>query len=132
MRALVWASLFTVAALSPSTASAQATDVTHLELMVDRFNAKPMQLLDVRSAEEFHQGHIKGAVNIPHTEIAQVADSLEKDAPIVVYCRSGRRAQIAIEAMQELGYSNLYHLQGDMLGWQELNLPQISAKDKSQ
>jgi phage shock protein E len=65
--------------------------------------------LDVRSAEEFAAGHLPGAVNIPHTEVAtRIAElKLDKATPIAIYCKSGRRAGIALEALQQLGYSDL-------------------------
>ena len=65
--------------------------------------------LDVRSAEEYAAGHIAGAVNIPHTEITQRISELKLDqnTPIALYCKSGRRAGIALDALQQLGYSDL-------------------------
>ncbi|MBU1312242.1 MAG: rhodanese-like domain-containing protein [Gammaproteobacteria bacterium] len=65
--------------------------------------------LDVRSAEEFAAGHLSGAINIPHTEVAQRINELKlaKDADIALYCKSGRRAGIAMETLQQLGYTNL-------------------------
>lgn len=65
--------------------------------------------LDVRSAEEFASGHVDGAINIPHTEIAARIGELQlpQDANIALYCGSGRRAGIAIETLQQLGYTNL-------------------------
>lgn len=65
--------------------------------------------LDVRSADEFAAGHVDGAINIPHTEIAaRIAElQLPEDANIALYCGSGRRAGIAIETLQQLGYTNL-------------------------
>ena len=65
--------------------------------------------IDVRSAGEYAQGHIDGAVNIPHTEIAEqiTALKLDKDTKIALYCGSGRRAGIALETLQQLGYTRL-------------------------
>jgi len=65
--------------------------------------------LDVRSAEEFAAGHVEGAINIPHTDIATRISELQltKDTDIALYCGSGRRAGIAIETLQQLGYTKL-------------------------
>lgn len=65
--------------------------------------------IDVRSASEYADGHIAGAVNIPHTEIAEQITTLklDKDTKIALYCGSGRRAGIALETLQQLGYTNL-------------------------
>ena len=71
-------------------------------------------LLDVRQADEFNAGHIDGAVVVPHDTIAEkIGDVVpDKNAPVFVYCRSGRRSAIAIEAMKQLGYTNLTDLGG--------------------
>ena len=75
-------------------------------------------LLDVRSEEEFSEGHIPGAIIIPHEEISERAESeiLEKDIPIFVYCRSGRRSKIAAEELVALGYSEIYEF-GGIIDW---------------
>ena len=71
-------------------------------------------LLDTRTREEYDQGHIPGALLIPHTEIAQRAtDELpDKDQVILVYCRSGNRSKQASEVLAELGYTNVKEFGG--------------------
>ena len=71
-------------------------------------------LLDVRQADEFNAGHIKGAVLVPHDTIAEKIGAVvpDKNTPVYVYCRSGRRSAIAVEAMRKLGYTNLTDLGG--------------------
>lgn len=78
-------------------------------------------ILDVRSEKEFNSGHVPGALNIAHTEIADNLQKLlaHKDKPIVVYCRSGFRAGKATDILLDQGFSQLMHLQGDMLNWQK-------------
>lgn len=81
-------------------------------------------ILDVRSGEEYAEGHIAGAINIPHQELAaHLAQLGSIETPLLVYCRSGRRAGIALETLTELGYRSLQHLDGDMLAWQSLAFP---------
>ena len=65
--------------------------------------------IDVRSAEEFNAGHLQGAVNIPHDKIVEgiKAISSDKDAPINLYCRSGRRAEAALTELKNAGYTNV-------------------------
>ncbi len=83
-------------------------------------------LLDVRTPEEFAAGHIPGAVNLPHTEIAARLDELLPlaDHGVVVYCRSGRRAELGASVLLGEGIA-VGHLAGDMLGWQEAGLPVV-------
>lgn len=65
--------------------------------------------IDVRSAEEFQQGHLSGAINLTHNEIAQKIAQISpnKNEPIHLYCRSGRRAEAALNELKKLGYSNV-------------------------
>ena len=75
-------------------------------------------ILDVRTQEEYDQGHIPGAILIPDTEIETKAEEVltDKDQLILVYCRSGRRSKIAAEALVELGYTNIKEF-GGIIEW---------------
>ncbi|KAA1188555.1 rhodanese-like domain-containing protein [Pseudohalioglobus sediminis] len=69
--------------------------------------------IDVRSTEEFQEGHVAGAELIPHEEIAAGIARLQPalDTPLYLYCRSGRRAGLAAEVLRELGYSRVINLE---------------------
>ena len=71
-------------------------------------------VLDVRSPDEYASGHLEGALNIPHDMISDgiAAAVPDKSMQIVLYCRSGRRAQTALKTMQDLGYENVLNLGG--------------------
>ena len=75
-------------------------------------------VLDVRTEEEFAQGHIPGAMLIPDYAIREEADKAlpDKDALILVYCRSGRRSKNAAQILLELGYTNIREF-GGILDW---------------
>ena len=75
-------------------------------------------ILDVRTQEEYDQGHIPGAIVISHEEIKEKAVDVltDKDQLILVYCRSGRRSKIAAEALVELGYTNIKEF-GGIIDW---------------
>ena len=75
-------------------------------------------ILDVRTQEEYDQGHIPGATQISHEEIAEKAEKVltDKNQLILVYCRSGRRSKIAAEALAELGYTNIKEF-GGIIDW---------------
>ena len=81
-------------------------------------NLEEFVLLDVRNEEEFAEGHIPGAVVIPYDEIEERAEEEipEKDVPLFVYCRSGRRSKIAAESLVSLGYSEIYEF-GGIIAW---------------
>lgn len=71
-------------------------------------------ILDVRTADEYAEGHIPNAINLDHEDISSKAEVLlpDQDTLILVYCRSGRRSKIAAEALVELGYSNVKEFGG--------------------
>ena len=75
-------------------------------------------ILDVRTQEEYDEGHIPGAIVISHEEIAEKAEKVltDKEQLILVYCRSGRRSKIAAEALVELGYTNIKEF-GGIIDW---------------
>ncbi|MBW8189619.1 rhodanese-like domain-containing protein [Neiella marina] len=68
-------------------------------------------LIDVRTAEEFQQGHLAGAINIPYQLIVAGAKhyQLPADGAVVVYCRSGRRSGIAEQALEQAGFQQVYN-----------------------
>ena len=75
-------------------------------------------ILDTRTEAEYDEGHIPGAIVIPHDEIADRAEEElpDKDRSILVYCRSGRRSKLAAEALVELGYTNIKEF-GGIIDW---------------
>ena len=87
-------------------------------------------VLDVRTPEEFAEGHVPGAVNIPYDQVAQRLAELEssRNTDIVAYCRSGRRTGLALETLKANGFARLLHLQGDLPGWQEAGHPVQATK----
>jgi len=82
------------------------------------------QLIDVRTPEEFNSKHLDNAQNIDYngsdfdTEIAK----LDKNKPTFVYCLSGGRSSSAVAKMQEMGFTELYNLEGGMMKWNALGL----------
>jgi len=82
-------------------------------------------VLDVRSAKEFAEGHLPGAVNISHDELESRLAELDarRDSEVVVYCRSGRRAEIALDLLSKAGFGRLSHLEGDYLAWSAAQRP---------
>lgn len=70
-------------------------------------------LIDVREPEEFKQGSIKGAVNIPLGKIGSIGGFVDdKDKPIFVYCRSGARASKAVSGLKKMGYTSVKNIGG--------------------
>lgn len=65
--------------------------------------------IDVRTPEEFQAGHLDGAINIINDDLAQRIANIEpnKNAPINLYCRSGRRAEVGRKILMDMGYTNV-------------------------
>lgn len=85
------------------------------------------QIIDVRTPEEFADGHIAGAVNIP-VESADFLDNvaqLDPNGTYAVYCRSGNRSQGAVDGMASVGIENIYELESGTIGWTGEGLPLV-------
>ena len=102
MKKLAW--ILGVAAMMPMMVNAEQTPAVQMQTQ-----KAPGVWIDVRSAEEYQQGHLTGAINLTHTEIAQRISEVapDKNQPINLYCRSGRRAEMALNELKKLGYSNV-------------------------
>lgn len=82
-------------------------------------------ILDVRTAKEFADGHVAGAVNIDvnQADFAQKIDQLDRSKTYIVYCRLGRRSSKAVGIMATKGFKNLYNVSDGFLGWNKNGLP---------
>jgi rhodanese-related sulfurtransferase len=83
--------------------------------------AEGAQLIDVRADHEWEAGHLPGATHIPLAELAQRAGEIDKDRPVVVYCRGGSRSEMATTALAEAGYDAAKLAEG-AVGWEEEGL----------
>ena len=78
-------------------------------------------ILDVRTADEFESGYIKGAVNMDihgGADFIASIQSLDKSKSYFVYCRSGARSGQACQLMSQMGFSAVYNLEGGFLAWE--------------
>jgi len=72
-------------------------------------------IVDVREKYEYKRGHIKGAVNIPLSQLRNRTSEIPRDQPVYLHCRSGQRSYNAVMALQNLGYRNVYNIAGSFL-----------------
>jgi rhodanese-related sulfurtransferase len=71
-----------------------------------------VKVVDVRTPAEFAKGHVPGAINIPHDEVARRhAEIGAPSTPVLLYCRTGRRSELAARALREKGFGTIYDLQ---------------------
>lgn len=83
-------------------------------------------LIDLRDKKDFNQGHISGSRNIPYSQLDRHIDELKSsERPLVFICNMG---QVAGTALQRVGHSDSYRLQGGILNWKAQNFPLIKTK----
>ena len=80
------------------------------------------QLVDVRADHEWEAGRIAGAKHMPLAELPQRTDEIDKDRPVVVYCRGGNRSSMATAALDAAGFDAV-KLSDGIVGWNEDDLP---------
>jgi rhodanese-related sulfurtransferase len=103
-------------------------DITTQEafnLIQDNQGNSDFIIIDVRTPEEFEDGHIKNAVNIDFRSEnfrSQISD-MDRLKKYLIYCRSGNRSRGALDIMTELGFKEVYHLTVGIIGWLEDGLP---------
>jgi len=81
-----------------------------------------VQLIDVRTAEEHQAGYIAGARWIELTSLAAQAATIDRDRPVIFYCRSGQRSGMATAALRQAGY-DAHNMLGGLLEWHADELP---------
>ncbi|MGB7931285.1 MAG: rhodanese-like domain-containing protein [Gammaproteobacteria bacterium] len=103
------------------------TSAAELDRLIKSGNA-PV-IVDVRSAYEYRQGHIPGAIHMPFWQSFFRADDLTAagNQPVIVYCQHGPRAVIAKFALWQAGHTNVRYLIGHMSEWEKAGLPLETA-----
>lgn len=95
-------------------------DVLSVEVYKELVVGKDVQLVDVRTAQEFNSGKIDDAINIDYLDknnFNEAFEKLSKNQPVYLYCRSGRRSQASALLLVEMGFKEIYDLRGGYLAW---------------
>jgi rhodanese-related sulfurtransferase len=89
--------------------------------------AGKVTVLDVRTPEEFTEGHLKDAknVDIMAKDFADKLGSLDKSQPVLVHCQAGGRSTRSLPTLENLGFTQIYHLDGGMNGWVKAGKPVV-------
>ena len=114
-----------------------------LNLLYGRFRQVPVSkvrdlvesgafIVDVREKNEFNQGHLVNAVNIPLSELRDRVDEIPKDRTVYLHCRSSQRSYNAVMALQNMGYDNVVNISGSFLGicCYEYYMDQVTERKK--
>lgn len=106
-------------------AAPERVDATQFANVV---NTPGIQIIDVRTPEEFAQGHIEGAVNfnVEGPDFATQIAGLDPAGTYAVYCRSGNRSVVAVDYMSGQGINGIFELESGIIGWEEAGLPTVS------
>lgn len=107
---------------SPAEASGRFDEVSSSEL--DKL-PHGVRIIDVREPHEFSGdlGHLPRAENVPTSALAQTAEAWDREGPLLMVCRSGRRSRAACEKLSDMGFSNVTNLAGGMMGYHERQAP---------
>lgn len=94
-------------------------------LMKERAGKPDFVILDVRTPEEFAEGHIVGAVNldVQAKDFEKKLRALDRKKSYLVYCRTGNRSRKATVAMEALGFRSIFHMNEGIVKWKQQNLP---------
>jgi rhodanese-related sulfurtransferase len=88
----------------------------------EKHDAGEIQLIDVREDYEWEGGRIEGARHVELERVASQADTIDREKPVVFYCRLGSRSGMAANAFRRAGY-NAYSMDGGITAWHEQGLP---------
>lgn len=104
------------------------TDVSAQEayaLIQEKSGDKNFKILDVRTPDEYNTGHIERAINIDFNSdtFKDILSKLDKSGEYLVYCRSGSRSSGAVEVMEEMKFTTIYHMNGGIIEWSAEGLP---------
>lgn len=97
----------------------QKANVIAIEELKSKLNDKDVQIIDVRSKNEYNNGHIKGVQNIALTDLEQNLGKIQKDKPVVIHCQSGARAAMAYSILRNNGFENILNYSGGINDWVE-------------
>lgn len=97
-------------------------------------SAEPGQILDVRTSDEYANGHIEGAIlaDVTRDAFQNAVANLDKSKTVYVYCLSGGRSSSAAGQLQAMGFKSVVNLSGGMLAWQSANLPVTTQEGAAQ
>jgi thioredoxin 1 len=128
---------FNFASCQNSNEGSNDSKIINKTLNVDDFEKKlsevgTTQLIDVRTPEEFAGGHLKNALNIDYNsqEFADRISKLDKSKPVLVYCLSGGRSAAAARQMRDMGFTEVYNMQGGFMNWNRSGKSSIQGAEK--
>ena len=104
--------------------SESQTKIVTAEEVQSLMHKDGVQLIDVRTPEEYKDGFITNAINIDYfsPSFSEDIKVLDKEKPVIVYCRSGNRSAKSAKILEEAGFKEIYDLEGGFTNWKDLGL----------
>ena len=127
MKALL-ALVLTCVVCSPANAKEEVKDGPVKVEQAEKQMASGVQLLDVRTKEEWNEGHLKGAKLVTMTEegfLAKAKAALDPKKPVLVYCKSGKRSAKAAKELREAGFTSVLEMEGGIIAWEKAGKPLV-------
>ncbi len=103
-----------------------ARDVSTNEAMDAVQKKEPgFRIIDVRTQGEYKEGHLPGSLNmnVADPDFPVMLRELDRNAPVLVYCRTGRRSGFAVKIMERMGFVNILHMKDGWVAWKEAGMP---------
>lgn len=136
LKSIILFSSFLYLASCQDATPSNAQGSVNKELQVDEYRqkleaTKDAQLVDVRTPEEYDEGHLKDAVDIDYNsdDFSKRIARLDKTRPVFVYCLSGGRSAMAAEQMHNMGFREVYNMKGGMMKWNKAAMPVVKGSD---
>ncbi len=126
----VWVVVVALVLGSCGGGGAQGSSDLEATAFAEKINELPAApVIDVRTPEEFANGHLKNARNVDWngSDFEGSVAALDKESPVFVYCLSGGRSSAAANKMRQLGFKTVYELNGGIMKWRAANLPEENA-----
>jgi len=127
--AVVLAACSAAPAAAPTASPVAPAQTRNLPADIDVATAESLRgqpdvvMLDVRTPEEYAQGHIPGVVPIPLDQVPNRLAEIPKDKTVIVTCRSGNRSNQAAQILREKGYDNVHNMLGGITAWEKAGYP---------
>ena len=111
-------------------AETEVVDVAPKQVEVILNSKSAVQVIDVRSIDEYDKEHIKGAkvIDVRKSDFESQLAKLDRKKPYILHCRSGSRSSKALKVFKKLGFSKVYHMNDGMIDWKKAGLETESKK----
>jgi phage shock protein E len=128
MRKLFAGVVVAMIALTGCSGGTSATEDVNIQGFAKIIENPTIVIIDVRTPEEFAQGHILNSLNIDvaNANFISEVSQLDKTKTYAVYCRSGNRSAVATAEMEKLGFTSLYNMTGGAIDWLQAGLPLVT------